>query len=76
MNQRVTIEIEAKSVGHAFAYTDDRSQAEMLNEMGLELEVYCGRHYEMQICVLSKHLDKKGIKLIKSINEFLELRDE
>lgn len=76
MKHRVTIKIDPKAVGQAFAYTDDEAQASMLNEMGLELKACCGRDMGMQVCAFSKHLDKNGIALIEQIQGFIYLRGE
>jgi len=72
---RVSIEIDAKAVGEAFAHTDDEAQAAMINEMALELKASCGGKVDMQVCYFSKHLDNNGKKLIKDIKEFIDLRD-
>jgi len=76
MNLRVTIKIDPKAVGQAFAYTDDEAQAQMLNEMAVELTACCGNKAEMQICAFSKQLNKHGIELIKKIKSFIDLRSE
>lgn len=76
MRSRVSIEIDAKSVGQAFAYTDDKAQAEMLNEMAMELATVCHGDSGMQICALSKHLNTHAAKFIKSILNFMEMRKE
>ena len=76
MKFRLTIKIDPKSVGQAFAYTDDESQATMLNEMGLELKACCGRDLGMQVCAFSKHLDNNGKHLIEQIKSFIDLRKE
>jgi len=76
MKNRVSIEIEAKNVGRAFGYTDDRAQADMLNEMATELKACCGNNYVMQICCFSKHLNQHAIKMIEEIKGFVDLREE
>ena len=76
MKNRVSIEIDAKNIGRAFAYTDDRAQAEMLNEMALELKACCRNEYDMQVCAFSKHLSKSAIKMIEDIKGFVDIRAE
>jgi len=76
MSHRVTIKIDPKAVGQAFAYTDDEAQAMMLNEMALELQACCGRESSMQVCYFSKHLTPIAKALIKSIQDFIDLREK
>lgn len=76
MKHRVSIEIDAKNVGQAFANTDDAAQAEMINEMALELKAVCRNGLDGQICALSKLLDNQGKFLIKEIYEYIRLREE
>lgn len=77
MRFRVTIKIDPKAIGQAFAYTDDEAQAQMLNEMALELKAVCGdSSFGHQVCALSKHLDVNGKRLVESMKAFIDLRDE
>lgn len=76
MKHRVSIEIDAKNVGQAFANTDDVAQAEMINEMALELKAICRGDLGGQICAFSKLLDAQGKFLIKEIYEYIRLREE
>lgn len=75
MRHRVSIEIEAKHVGQAFANTDDQAQAEMINEMALELSAICRNDYSGQVCAFSRLLNDNGKKMIKEIYEYITLRD-
>lgn len=76
MRHRVSIEIDAKNVGQAFANTDDSAQADMINEMALELKAICGHDYGMQVCAFSKLLNNNGKELIAEINDYIKLRGD
>lgn len=75
MKHRIVIEIDAKAVGQAFACTDDRAQAEMINTMALELKLICGTDGGMQVCALSNHIDKNGKWLINELKSFFDIRE-
>lgn len=78
MRHRISIEIDAKSIGQAFANTDDAAQADMINEMALELKVICKNNYNYdgQICAFSKLLNEHGKKLIQELAAYILLREE
>jgi len=76
MKSRVSIRLDPKMVGEAFAHTDDEAQAEMLNEMGKELKVVCGGAPGPQLCGISNRLNPQGKELIRELHGFITLREE
>lgn len=69
----------------AFAVADATEQAGLIDAIARELFVVCGgrfsRHsalagYEPQCCEISRKLTKDGIKFIKDLSEFIELREK
>ena len=70
-------DIDVGIIAKAFAHSGDDEQSEFINTFGKELFVACkgGHKYETQCCYLSDKLDNHGIKLIKMIFEFIELRE-
>ena len=69
-------EVEAAAVGRAFALSNDHDQAAMLNAFGAELYAVCKGDIGMQICALTRGLDKNGKQLIEEIIKYIQLRDE
>lgn len=72
-------------LSRAFACSDAREQADMINEFGRELFVVCGGRfrrdtafagYEPQCCEISKHLNKDGIQFVRDLYGFIELREK
>lgn len=70
-------------LSRAFACSDAREQAELLNDIARELFVVCGGRrnrdsvfggYEPQCCEISRYLNKDGIQFITDLYEFIQLR--
>lgn len=70
--------INIKDFAITLANSDDKDQAEFFNEFGKELKVTC-RDLKLegqQPCAISSLLDKNGLDLIKSLAEFINLREQ
>lgn len=68
----------------AFAVADATEQAGLIDSMARELFIVCGGRfnrtspmcgYEPQCCDIAKKLTKDGVKFIKDLHEFIELRE-
>ena len=66
------------NVGRIAAYLNDKDQAELLNEMGKYLAVFCKEacKEDWQFCAIAEGLDGHGKRLIRSLADFVRLRDE
>lgn len=64
----------AKVISHA----SDLEQAAFINEMAKEMRIGCRdtHHLEMQHCYISDKLNDDGILMIKSLHEFILLREK
>ena len=69
----------------AFACADSTEQAGMIDSFARELYVVCGGRfnrsaplsgYEPQCCDIAKKLGKDGIKFIKDLAAFIDLREK
>lgn len=76
IKHRLTVELDAKALGRAIAHTDDEAQAEIINTLGEELRTCCSGNDGMQLCCITRHLNKNGISVIKHLAEFIRLREE
>ena len=66
-------------IQRAFGEADDGEQAQFINQLGYSLLEACKFDHskvEGQLCYVSSKLDKHGQKLVRTLAEFLELRDE
>lgn len=76
--------MENNLLSMAFACSNDRDQAEFINEIARELFVRCGGRnvkgtingYEAQCCNISRYLNKDGVQLVKDLHAFIELREK
>jgi len=71
-------EINILSFAKNLAQSDDINQANMLNKFAQELKICCKDMdlTGLQPCNIAEKLDKNGIDLIKSLNEFIILREK
>lgn len=76
MGEFYNIKVSADAVGRALARTDDHVQAEILNVFAEELSIACRGRPDDQICALTHRLSSGGRELIKTIAEFVELREK
>lgn len=74
LNTGVDIEVFAKNLAHS----DDHKQANLFNKFAYELKVCCKDSdlSGMQPCHISDKLDSNGVDLIKSLAEFIKLRED
>ena len=72
MEMPITIPIT--KIGRALAYSDDHTQAALINSFAKELHVVCRGDEEMQVCAMSNDIDVAGEKLLRDLVEFLDLR--
>ena len=71
---KVNVEDFAYAIAHAY----DTDQATFLNTFAIELKVCCQdpKLDGSQPCNIARKLDKNGVELIKSLYEFIKLREE
>lgn len=69
--------IKISDIALALANSDDRNQAELINEFAKELKIVCKdlKLEGVQPCNIARLLDKNGVDLIKSLAEFINLRE-
>ena len=70
-------EVNVKEFAKSLAYSDDGRQADFINKFANELKVCC-RDIDLsgsQPCFISDKLDSNGIDFIKSLYEFIKLRE-
>ena len=64
-------------IGRALACSGDREKAAVLNAMAKEMRcIMQRRDVEMQECYIAEGLDAHGVALIKSLYDFIILREE
>ncbi len=71
-------EINISQFAKNLAQSDDNTQAELINKFAQELKICC-RDLDLsglQPYNIAEKLDKNGIDLIKSLNEFIKLREK
>jgi len=76
MLHRISIQIKAEDIGEALANTDSGAQAEILNNMAMDLQKLCGSDFGMQLVSIAKDLNKSGKKMIKSLNDFVTWEED
>lgn len=77
MGQDVKTIINIETLAKSMAHSDDGVQSEFFNVFARELKVGC-KDMDLsgiQPCYISEHLDSNGIDLIKSLSEFIKLRE-
>ena len=77
-NEHVHAHIPIDEMCKALAHEGDHAQAAMINGLGSELFIACQgeRKFETQCCYISDLLNKGGIRLVKLLAEFIELREK
>ena len=70
-------EISIDRFAYSLAHSGDDSQAEFINKLAYELKVCCNDSdlSGSQPCHRSDSLDSNGVDLIKSLYEFIKLRE-
>jgi len=78
MFENLKTEVDVKQFAFNLAHSDDIRQGDFINKFAYELKVCCKDKYlsGMQPCCISDKLDSNGIDLIKSLAEFIKLREE
>ncbi|MCK9282285.1 MAG: hypothetical protein M0P71_16840 [Melioribacteraceae bacterium] len=78
MNESLKSEIDINSFAKNLAQGNDFQQSSFINKFALELKVFCNDKSltGLQPCNIAEKLDSNGINLIKSLNEFIKLREE
>jgi len=78
MSEYIKVNLNAVDCGKGFARAGDDDQGAFLNALGSELWVSCqgDRGFENQCCYISDKLDVGGIRLIKMLAGFVELREK
>jgi len=71
-------EVNVKEFAKNLAYSSDSNQADLINKFAYELKVCCKDPNlgKIQPCCISDKLDSNGVDLIKSLAEFIKLREE
>jgi hypothetical protein len=69
-------ELPTKEIGRALACASDDEQSEVLNSLGMELKIICGRKVETQHCYFASKLDAHGRELVTSLADFVKIREE
>jgi len=70
--------VSVKEFAKSLAHSDDYRQADFFNKFVYELKVGCKDSdlTGVQPCFISDKLDSNGIDLIKSLTEFIKLRED
>ena len=78
MGRDVEAIINISVLAKALAHSDDGSQAEFINTFARELKVCCKdlSLSGIQPCYISDNLDSNGVDFIKSLFEFIKLRED
>ncbi len=78
MYDNLRTEVNVKEFAKNLAYADDGRQADFINKFANELKVCCkdGDLSGSQPCCISDKLDSNGIDFIKSLYEFIKLRED
>lgn len=76
--EKINTKIDCTDFGKSLAHSDSVKQAELINSFAYELKIIC-RDSDLtgtQPCSISEKLDSNGIDLIKSLFEFIKLREK
>lgn len=75
--ETIKTEIGVEHFAKDLAQNDDKNQASFFNKFSLELKVCCKDEdlRGLQPCNIAEKLNKNGIDLIKSLYEFIKLRE-
>jgi len=78
MFEELKTEVNVVQFAKNLAHSDDNRQGDFINKFAYELKICCKDSdlSGMQACTISDKLDKNGIDLIKSLNEFIDLREK
>jgi len=78
MENFLKTEVNVLEFAKAMAHSDDHNQADFLNKFAYELKVGCKDNdlTGFQPCYISDKLDSNGVDLIKSLAEFIKLRED
>lgn len=66
----------------AFAFANDKEQADIINLLARELYVLCESNrrgvdgFDGQLCFMSKYINKDGEHFLRRLVKFLDLRNE
>lgn len=77
-SENLKTEIDIIAFAKNLAQGDDNQQANVINKFAYELKICC-RDKDLsglQPCNISDKLDSNGIDLIKSLAEFIKLRED
>lgn len=77
-NEIVKSEINIALFAKSIAQGDDYQQSTLINVLAVEMKVCCKDKdlTGLQPCNIADKLDKNGIDLIKSLAEFIKLRED
>ena len=72
-----TVEKMAEPIGFEIGCSDDITQSNLINGLasGLCNSISSESKLEMQICYIVQKLDKKAIAVIRSMVDFIELKE-
>jgi hypothetical protein len=78
MFKNLKTEVNIKQFAYNLAHSDNIRQGEFLNKLAYELKICCKDKdlSGMQARAISDILDSNGIDLIKSLAEFIKLRED
>lgn len=78
MYENLKTEINVKEFAKSLAHSSDNHQADFINKLAYELKVCCKDSdlSGMQSCYISDKLDSNGVDFIKSLAEFIKLRED
>lgn len=78
IGENLKSEINVLSFAKELAQSDDYIQSNLINKFSQELKICC-KDIDLtglQPCNIAEKLDKNGIDLIKSLYEFIKLREQ
>jgi len=77
-NEKLRTEVDVISFAKNLAQGNDWQQANLINKFAYELKICCKDNdlIGLQPCNISDKLDSNGIDLVKSLAEFIKLRED
>ena len=78
MENQIKTEINISQFAKSLAQGNDYEQSELINKFAMELKICCKdiQLTGLQSCNIAEKLDSNGIDLIKSLYEFILLREQ
>lgn len=74
---KTSIEKLAKEIGFDIGNSDDIVQSDLINGLSSGLsKINDDNKYDMQVCYITEKLTKESFKLIRALNEFVNIKEQ